>query len=402
MCKQRFKILLIQDSAVEVRLIQKLLADETGSDGLFDLDCADRLATGLVRLSAGGIDALLLDLSLPDSQGSETFTRAKVCAHDIPVIVLADFGDETEALNMIKEGAQDYLPKTQLNAGLVSRTIRCAIERKRVEQEIRRQNEELERRGRAQTVELEAASKELETFSFSVSHDLRTPLQGVSCFSQILLQEYATRIPAEAQQLLRLVDNGAQEMGRLIEGLAEFSRLGSRPLIKQVMELSGLVQNVLSELVHEREGRKVEIQVGYLPACVGDPVLLKLVFMNLLSNAFKFTRGFERGFIEIGCRDDQPSEPVYFVRDNGAGFDMQYASKLFGIFQRLHPKSEFEGMGIGLSIAQSIIQRHGGRIWAESEVNKGASFYFTLPHHSQVSPLREARDQERRGVSTAS
>jgi signal transduction histidine kinase len=399
MCKQRFKILLIEDSQAEVRLIQELLADETRSDGLFDLDCADRLGTGLVRLSAGGIDALLLDLSLPDSQGSMTFTRAKAHAQDIAMIILTDYGDEAEALNMVKEGAQDYLPKTQLNANLLLRTIRCAIERKRVEQEVRVLNEELERRGRAHTVELEAANKELENFPFSVSHDLRTPLQGITCFSEILLQEYATQIPAEAQRLLRMVCDSAEEMGRLIEGLANFSRLGRQPVSIQVLELASLVQDVLDELGDEREGRKVEVRFGSLPDCTGDPALLKQVFTNLLSNAFKFTRGLEQAFIEIGCRAQQ-AEPAYFVRDNGVGFDMQYASRLFGIFQRLHPRSEFEGIGIGLSIAQRIIQRHGGRIWAESEVNKGACFYFTLPHHSYVSPLRDARDQERRG-STA-
>jgi len=385
MSGRRFKTLLIEDNPAEARLIQELLADETGTGDLFHLEYADRLATGLVRLSAGDIDAVLLDLSLPDSRGSETFTRAKAHAPDIAMVLLTSSGEEAVALNMVKEGAQDYLPKTQVNAGLLSRAIRCAIERKRVDREIRKLNEELERRLQAHTAELEAANKELKTFSFSISHDLRAPLQGITFSSQILLQDYATQIPTEAQRFLRIVYDGAQEMGRLIEGLLNFSRLGRRPITKQPVKLASLVQEVLDELSQECKGRKVEVRLGYLPDCVGDPAFLKQVFTNLLSNAFKFTRGREQALIEVDCREQQ-AESVYFVRDNGAGFDMQYASKLFGVFQRLHPSSEFEGTGVGLSIVRRIIQRHGGRIWAEAEVGKGAIFYFTLPHSSLSMP----------------
>jgi two-component system, sensor histidine kinase and response regulator len=383
MSGQRFKTLLIEDNPAEARLIRELLADETTTGELFDLEYADRLATGLVRLSAGDIDAVLLDLSLPDSQGSETFTRARAQAPDIAMIVLTDNGDEAAALNMVKGGAQDYLPKTQVNAVLLSRVIRCAVERKRAEQEIRKLNEELARRLEAQTVELEAANKELRTFYFSISHDLRAPLQGLAFSSQVLLQEYTTQIPAEARRFLRIVDESAKEMERLIEGLLNFSRLGRRPLMHQVVKLVSLVQEALEEFNHEREGRKVEVRLGYLPDCVGDPVFLKQVFINLLSNAFKFTRGREQALIEVDCREQQ-AEPVYFVRDNGAGFDMQYASKLFHVFQRLHPRSEFEGTGVGLSIVQRIVQRHGGRIWAEAKVDKGAIFYFTLPQNLRM------------------
>jgi signal transduction histidine kinase len=378
MSSQRFKTLLIEDNPAEARLIRELLADETDTGDLFDLEHADQLATGLVRLSAGDIDAVLLDLSLPDSCGSETFTRVKAHAPDIPMIVLTVCGDEVGALNLVKEGAQDYLPKTEVNAGLLSRTIRCAIERKRVEQKIRKATEELERRVQARTIELEAANKELKTFSFSISHDLRAPLQGITFSSQILLQEYARQIPAEAQPFLDIVYDSAQEMERLIEGLLSFSRLGRRPLINRTVKLARLVREVLDEFSSEREGRKVEVRLGFLPDCVGDPEFLKQMFMNLLANAFKFTRGREQALIEVDCRGQQ-AEPVYFVRDNGAGFDMQYASRLFGVFQRLHPRSEFEGLGVGLSIVQRIVHRHGGRIWAEAEVDKGAIFYFTLP-----------------------
>ena len=229
------------------------------------------------------------------------------------------------------------------------------------------------------TVELEGAYHELEAFSFSVSHDLRTPLQVITCFSQILLEEHAAKISAEGQGFLRMVHDSAQEMGRLIAELVNLFRLSRQPLAKGAVRLASLVPEVLDEFSPERKRRKVEVRIGFLPDCVGDPALLKQVFMNLLSNAFKFTRDQEQTLIELGCRE-QMGEPVYFVRDNGVGFDMQYASKLFGVFQRLHPSSEFEGMGIGLSVVHRIIQRHGGRIWAEAEVDKGAVFFFTLPH----------------------
>jgi light-regulated signal transduction histidine kinase (bacteriophytochrome) len=296
------------------------------------------------------------------------------------MIVLNDLGEKALTLKMINEGAQDSLSKTEVNAFVLSQTIRYAVERKGVEKKILKLHDEFERRVQAHKVEVEAATKDLDCFSDAVSHDLRNSLQGIICFSEILLQEYTTQIPAEAQRLLRLVGESAQEMGRLLEGLVNLFRLGREPVTKQEVKLAGLVQEVLDDCRLESGGRTVDVRIGSLPDCTGDPALLKRVFMNLLVNAFKFTRGREKPVIEIDCRVQQ-GEPVYFVRDNGAGFDMAYASNLFGVCQRLHPSSEFEGTGIGLCTVQRIIQRHGGRIWADARVDKGATFYFTLPDH---------------------
>jgi PAS domain S-box-containing protein len=227
------------------------------------------------------------------------------------------------------------------------------------------------------TVQLEASNKELEAFSYSVSHDLRAPLRAMDGFSRILLDEYAPDLPNEAQRYLGLVRDNARQMGSLIDHLLAFSRLGRQQLKKESVALGDLVQAVLVDLKTEQEGRKVEVVIGDLPACQADPTLMRQVFANLLGNALKFTKTREPAIIEIGC-NNQADEPVYFVKDNGVGFDMKYANKLFGVFQRLHRAEDYEGTGVGLATVQRIILRHGGRIWAESELDKGTTFYFTI------------------------
>lgn len=230
---------------------------------------------------------------------------------------------------------------------------------------------------RQRSAELEAANKELEAFSYSVSHDLRAPLRAIDGFSRILLEDYATAMSEEAQEYLNLIREGAQQMGNLIDHLLDFSRLGRQPLRKQRVMVADLVQAVLADLQTAQEGRKVDIAIADLPDCQADPTLLRQVFVNLLANAVKFTKTRQPAVIEIGCLERE-SETVYFVKDNGVGFDMQYVNKLFGVFQRLHRVEDYEGTGVGLATVQRIIHRHGGRIWAEAEVDKGATFYFTL------------------------
>src|SRR6266516_1098220 len=224
---------------------------------------------------------------------------------------------------------------------------------------------------------LEAANKELESFSYSVSHDLRAPLRAVDGYSTVLLEEFSAEMRPEAKLLLNNVRTSAKQMGQLIDDLLRFSHVGRQPMSKRPVNISSHVHEVLEELRKKQADRRIEIQIDELPDCVGDPSLLRQVLVNLLSNAFKFTRQREKALIQVGCRQ-QAGENVYFVRDNGTGFDMRHVEKLFVVFQRFHGADEFEGTGVGLSIVQRIIQRHGGRIWAEAEVNKGATFYFTL------------------------
>jgi light-regulated signal transduction histidine kinase (bacteriophytochrome) len=217
----------------------------------------------------------------------------------------------------------------------------------------------------------------LEAFSYSVSHDLRAPLRAIDGYSRILLDDYATQLPSNAQHLLHVVRGSTQRMDRLIDDLLALSRFGRQSLDKRTIATADLVRQVLDDLRAEQEGRRVEITIGDLPPCQADLGLLRQVWVNLLSNALKFTRQREVARIEIGCQE-QGDERVYFVRDNGAGFDMQYADKLFGVFQRLHSVDEYESTGVGLAIVQRIVHRHGGRVWAEAEVDQGATFYFTL------------------------
>ncbi len=242
------------------------------------------------------------------------------------------------------------------------------------------ERKKLEQRVSERTAQLEAANKDLEAFSYSVSHDLRAPLRAINGFSRILREEHTASLPPEAQRYLQLVRDNARQMGQLVDDLLAFSRLGRQALNKQRVAPADIARQALDGLWSEQDGRRIEISIEDLPPCEADPGLLKQVFVNLLSNALKFTRKRDVAVVGIGCRKDgeNPDQCVYFVRDNGVGFDMRYADKLFGVFQRLHPAVEYEGTGVGLAIVQRIIHRHGGRVWAQADVNKGATLYFTL------------------------
>jgi light-regulated signal transduction histidine kinase (bacteriophytochrome) len=243
-----------------------------------------------------------------------------------------------------------------------------------------------ERTGQLQrtNVELEAANKELEAFSYSVSHDLRAPLRAIDGYSGMLLLEHSASLPAEGRRYLQTVRSNAQQMGRLIDDLLAFARLARQKVARHRFELRALVEECLDKLRSESGDRAVECVVGELPVCEADPALLRQVLLNLIGNAFKYTGKVERARIEIGC-ERRGGEDVFYVRDNGVGFDMKYADKLFGVFQRLHRGKDFEGTGVGLAIVQRIVNRHGGRVWAEAEPGKGATFYFTLGGLEQVS-----------------
>lgn len=257
--------------------------------------------------------------------------------------------------------------------------------RKRAEEQVRQLNAELEQRVRDRTAELEASARELDAFAYSVSHDLRAPLRSLHGFSEVLLADYAGGLDDQGREYLQRIQANVTRMGRLIDDLLRLSRVTRTGLKRERVDIGAQATEIIDELRSAEPGRCLQTVVADDLVTTGDPHLIRLALENLLANAWKFTGKREQGTIAVGAVR-QSGGQVFFVRDNGAGFDMAYAGKLFNPFQRLHPASEFEGTGIGLAIVQRILSRHGGRIWAESEPGKGATFFFTLTSDDPDGP----------------
>jgi signal transduction histidine kinase len=280
-------------------------------------------------------------------------------------------------------GEAGPFPDEQMSiAREVATQLAIAVTQARLYERVKRQAEELELRVRERTAELQAANKELDAFSYSVSHDLRAPLRAVDGYARMLEEDYGGKLDAEGNRLLGVVRASSRQMGRLIDDLLAFSRLGREPLRTRSVQLDNLVHQIIDETRSGHNGRRIDFVVGNLGAAEADPALLKQALANLLSNAIKFTRDKNPAVVQVGCRNETAAGdlPVYYVKDNGAGFDMKYYDKLFGVFQRLHSTAEYPGTGVGLAIVQRVINRHGGRVWAESKPGEGATFYFTLQH----------------------
>ncbi len=279
-------------------------------------------------------------------------------------------------VHWVFEAAVELMGKNGMAYGSIG-LFQDITARKQVEESLQLLNEQLEQRILERTVQLDAVNKDLEAFSYSVSHDLRAPLRAIDGFARMLQELQAEQLSEGGRELLTRILVNTKRAGAMIDDLLRFSRLGRQAVVKQTVDMGEIVRSALGTFQIEQE-KQPQIILHDLPACQGDPSLLMQVWINLFSNAFKYSRKRDHAEIEAGCQVDEKGEAIYYIKDNGVGFDMRYANKLFGVFQRLHSESQFEGTGVGLALVQRIISRHGGRIWAEAEPDKGATFYFTL------------------------
>jgi signal transduction histidine kinase len=330
-------------------------------------------------------ELLLADLRMPELDGVALLRAATARDTELVGIIMTGHGTIDGAVQAMQAGALDYIRKP-FEVSVILPVLARALKIRT----FRLTNARLEREVLAYAARLELANRDLEAFAYSVSHDLRGPLRHVLGFAEVLRATFAERFPLEAVGILEKLMGSAKRMDQLIEDLLRLSRMSNQPLAKQIVNVEKLVQTTLNELRNEEAGRRADVRVAELPAAFADPPLLRQVLVNLLSNAFKFSRHREGALIEVGG-EARAEESEYFVRDNGAGFDAQYAKRLFGVFQRLHADEAFEGTGVGLSIVRRIIERHGGRVWAEGAVNQGATFHFTLPSRPPLGAA-EPRD----------
>jgi two-component system NtrC family sensor kinase len=389
------RVLAVDDSETYLQE----LAEALRSEG-YELILARSGEEALELLAVQQVDCVLLDLMMPGIGGRETCVRVKhvPVMRDIPIIMLTAVEDRETMIQGLGAGADDYIAKSS-DLDLVRARVRAQIRRKQFEDEHRAVRERLLRAeyeaSKARTAlevaetraalteqlasknaELQMKNDELESFSYSVAHDLRAPLRSIDGFSLALLEECNERLDAEGKQYLHYVRQSTQHMARLIDDLLALSRVTRGALERVQTDISSMASGIAVRLARSSADRKVEFTVadGLVADC--DYRLLTIAFENLIGNAWKFTGKRADARIEVGVIEGRPR--AYFVRDNGAGFDMAYASKLFGVFQRLHSAAEFEGTGIGLATVQRVVRRHGGRIWAEGAVGCGATFYFTL------------------------
>jgi len=384
MNSQSIDVLLVEDNPGDAFLIKELLRQADPIE--FNLNHADYLQNAIANLEQVSFDIILLDLILPDSQGIEAFVKLQAIHPHVPIILLTGMNDNELATEIVRQGAQDYLIKGQTNRELLIQAILYAIERKQIQ------------------LQLEQHILELEGFSYMVSHDLKNPLTAIKGMSYLLSEMYTENQSEEKEQekeYIGYIIESCSRMESLIKDLMMLSQVKHNQLQIDLFDISNLVQRIVYRLQHQQPERQVEIVIAPQIMVQGDSQFLEIALENLLNNAWKYTKNQDNPRIEFGTlslptqnlklkqshtqnfitNQETPSvkgKLVYFVRDNGAGFDPQKANKLFAPFQRLHNKNQFPGTGIGLTIVQRIIQQHGGQIWFEAEVDRGATFYFIL------------------------
>lgn len=362
------RLLIVDDEAPQLRaLCDTLRVEGYATEGFGSPQQA------LAQLQPGQHELLLTDLKMPGMDGIELIAAARAIDPSLGAIIMTGHGTIDTAVEAMKTGALDYILKPfKLNAILPVLVRALDLQR------LRRENAVLQERERVRSQELAIAYRDLEAFAYSISHDLRAPLRAIDGFTQILQEEFAAQLGPEGERITGIIREGSRSMDERIVGLLAFSRVGRQPLASTQLDMTALARAAASEMLGAYSGPTPALQIDELPRCAGDGVVMRQVWCNLLGNALKYSARRVQPQVHVSGRIEG-GEAIYQVADNGAGFDMRHADKLFGVFRRLHGAEEFSGTGVGLAIVHRIIVRHGGRIWAQAAPDAGASFSFALP-----------------------
>lgn len=370
------KILLVDDR------IENLIALETVLKGLdVELIKATNGNDALMETLNHDFALALLDIQMPDMNGYELaeILREEEKTANLPFIFISGiYTEQFHVFQGYEKGAISFITKP-FQPEILINNVKHFIQVHQHELTLKKLNENLQEKNE----ELEFLNKELESFTYSVSHDLRAPLRAINSYSQILLLEHADELDQEVERLLGIISGNGKKMGEIIDNLLSLSKLGKREIQKGPVNMNALVEGVIEEIKETEAGSKATWNVQELPPCYGDYRLLRQVWINLISNGVKYSSKKATPLLEIKATV-KGKDAIYAIRDNGAGFDMQFIDQLFGVFQRLHKPTEFEGTGVGLAIVQRIIYRHGGKVWAEGTVGEGATFSFSIPLNMKI------------------
>lgn len=362
------KILIIEDN---ISLNEELI-DWFTFEG-FEAWSADNGLKGIEMAIQLLPDIILCDIMMPDMIGTEVIgnLRKNNTTRLIPFIFMTALSGRVNIRTGMELGADDYITKPFTRLELI-KTVNTRLKK------AENISEHTDTKAQERTAQLDFTNRELEAFSYSVSHDLHTPLRALNGYASMLIEDYSELLDSEGKRMLNAIVDQSNKMGCLIDDLLSFSRINMNEIKISAIDMHSLAINVYDELTTDPEKEKIDFRISEIDSINGDTSMLKQIWVNLISNAIKYTSKISNPVIEIGSTSDE-TETVYYIKDNGAGFDMEYYDKLFGVFKRLHSTRQFEGNGVGLAIVHRIVQRHQGRVWAESEINKGATFYFALP-----------------------
>ena len=373
------RVLLIEDNRAQARLIREQLSDVKSFS--FEMDLADRLSEGLSQLENGDLAGVLLDLSLPDSQGLETLDAVRAKAPDVAVVVLTGLNDEALGAEAVRKGAQDYLVKGAADGELIARALSYAIGRRQLATELESSRlTQLGQQGRLNR-QLADRNRELEEFAYVASHDLQEPLCKLITFGGLLRRDLGDDLPERAGRHLDFITDAAGRMQTLVQDLLALSRAGKSDSRRQLVAMDACIDKALDTLQMALESKGAEIHRDPLPELWCDPAMVTQIYQNLIGNALKFVAD-NRPAIRLTAEQDG-ARWVLGVADNGIGIKPEYGEQIFQAFQRLHGRGEYEGSGIGLAVCRKAVEHHGGKIWVESELGRGAHFKFTLPQRSR-------------------